>query len=84
MTSGHIALSFEGAAEDSHMGQPDFRMGGKILFLALVDKGDDAHTAKRIDGRRSNRRITNCLETTSRAKREERKPPAIVSAADHN
>jgi len=26
-----IALSFEGAKEDSHMGSPDFRVGGKIF-----------------------------------------------------
>ena len=26
-----IALSFEGAEESSHMGQPDFRVGGRIF-----------------------------------------------------
>jgi hypothetical protein len=37
-----IALSLEGAEECSHMGQPDFRVGGKILrpWLQLTrDKG---------------------------------------------
>jgi hypothetical protein len=35
-----IALSFEGAEESSHMGQPDFRVGGKIFAtLASEDQG---------------------------------------------
>ena len=35
-----IALGFEGAEESSHMGQPDFRVGGKIFAtLASADKG---------------------------------------------
>ena len=35
-----IALSFDGAQESSHMGQPDFRVGGKIFAtLASQDKG---------------------------------------------
>jgi YjbR len=35
-----IALSFEGAEEGSHMGQPDFRVGGRIFAtLASADKG---------------------------------------------
>jgi hypothetical protein len=35
-----IALSFEGAEESSHMGQPDFRVGGRIFAtLASSDKG---------------------------------------------
>jgi hypothetical protein len=35
-----IALSFEGAEESSHMGQPDFRVGGRIFAtLASADKG---------------------------------------------
>ena len=35
-----IALSFEGAAEDSHMGAPDFRVGGRIFAtLASRDEG---------------------------------------------
>jgi YjbR len=35
-----IALSFEGAEESSHMGQPDFRVGGRIFAtLAAADKG---------------------------------------------
>jgi hypothetical protein len=32
-----IALSFEGAEESSHMGQPDFRVGGKI-FATLASQ----------------------------------------------
>src|SRR5712692_3904667 len=35
-----IALSLEGAEESSHMGQPDFRVGGKIFAtLAAQDQG---------------------------------------------
>ena len=35
-----IALSFEGAEEGSHMGAPDFRVGGKIFAtLASQDQG---------------------------------------------
>ena len=35
-----IALSFEGAKESSHMGSPDFRVGGRIFAtLASGDKG---------------------------------------------
>jgi hypothetical protein len=35
-----IALSLEGAEESSHLGQPDFRVGGKIFAtLASADKG---------------------------------------------
>jgi hypothetical protein len=35
-----IALSFEGAVESSHMGQPDFRVGGKIFAtLASAHQG---------------------------------------------
>jgi hypothetical protein len=35
-----IALSFEGAEESSHMGHPDFRVGGRIFAtLASQDKG---------------------------------------------
>jgi len=35
-----IALSFEGAEEGSHMGNPDFRVGGRIFAtLASADKG---------------------------------------------
>jgi hypothetical protein len=35
-----IALSFEGAEENSHMGQPDFRVGGRIFAtLASAHKG---------------------------------------------
>jgi hypothetical protein len=35
-----IALSFEGAEEGSHMGSPDFRVGGKIFAtLASVKHG---------------------------------------------
>jgi hypothetical protein len=33
-----IALSFEGAEESSHMGQPDFRVGGRI-FATLASAG---------------------------------------------
>lgn len=33
-----IALSFEGAEEGSHMGQPDFRVGGRI-FATLASEG---------------------------------------------
>lgn len=32
-----IALSFEGAEESSHMGSPDFRVGGKI-FATLASQ----------------------------------------------
>jgi len=32
-----IALSFEGAEESSHMGSPDFRIGGRI-FATLAHK----------------------------------------------
>jgi hypothetical protein len=36
----HIALSLEGAEESSHMGQPDFRVGGRIFAtLASQDQG---------------------------------------------
>jgi len=35
-----IALSFEGAEESSHMGQPDFRVGGRIFAtLASAHQG---------------------------------------------
>jgi len=35
-----IALSFEGAEESSHMGKPDFRVGGRIFAtLASADQG---------------------------------------------
>jgi YjbR len=35
-----IALSFEGAEESSHMGAPDFRIGGRIFAtLASEDQG---------------------------------------------
>src|SRR4051794_34915041 len=35
-----IALSFKGADERSHMGQPDFRVGGRIFAtLAMREKG---------------------------------------------
>lgn len=35
-----IALSMEGAEESSHMGSPDFRVGGRIFAtLASQDKG---------------------------------------------
>jgi hypothetical protein len=35
-----IALSFQGAEEGSHMGNPDFRVGGRIFAtLASADKG---------------------------------------------
>jgi hypothetical protein len=35
-----IALSFEGAEESSHMGSPDFRVGGKIFAtLASQNQG---------------------------------------------
>jgi hypothetical protein len=35
-----MALSFEGAEEGSHMGHPDFRVGGRIFCtLAHADKG---------------------------------------------
>lgn len=33
-----IALSFEGAEESSHMGQPDFRVGGKIFATLAAEK----------------------------------------------
>ncbi len=35
-----IALSLEGAEESSHMGQPDFRVGGRIFAtLAAAEQG---------------------------------------------
>jgi hypothetical protein len=35
-----IALSMSGAEESSHMGSPDFRVGGRIFAtLAMADKG---------------------------------------------
>jgi hypothetical protein len=34
-----IALSFEGAEESSHMGAPDFRVGGRI-FATLASQSD--------------------------------------------
>jgi hypothetical protein len=35
-----IALSLEGAEESSHMGQPDFRVGGRIFAtLAAASRG---------------------------------------------
>ena len=34
-----IALSFEGAEEGSHMGSPDFRVGGRI-FATLASQGN--------------------------------------------
>jgi hypothetical protein len=35
-----LALSFEGAKESSHMGKPDFRVGGRIFAtLASADEG---------------------------------------------
>src|SRR6266849_4142399 len=35
-----IALSFEGAEESSHMGNPDFRVGGRIFAtLSSADQG---------------------------------------------
>lgn len=34
-----IALSFEGAEESSHMGSPDFRVGGRI-FATLASQAD--------------------------------------------
>ena len=35
-----IALSFEGTEESSHVGSPDFRVGGRIFAtLASLDKG---------------------------------------------
>ncbi len=33
-----IALSFEGAAEGSHMGAPDFRVGGRIFATLASEK----------------------------------------------
>ncbi|MGH9676300.1 MAG: MmcQ/YjbR family DNA-binding protein [Candidatus Acidiferrum sp.] len=33
-----IALSFEGAEESSHMGQPDFRVGGRIFATLASGK----------------------------------------------
>lgn len=33
-----IALSFEGAEESSHMGSPDFRVGGKIFATLASQK----------------------------------------------
>jgi hypothetical protein len=36
----HMALSFDGAEEGSHMGAPDFRVGGRIFAtLAMQDQG---------------------------------------------
>jgi hypothetical protein len=35
----HIALSLEGAEESSHMGSPDFRVGGRI-FATLASQSD--------------------------------------------
>jgi hypothetical protein len=35
-----IALSFEGAEEGSHMGQPDFRVGGRIFATLASAKQD--------------------------------------------
>jgi hypothetical protein len=35
-----IALSFEGAEESSHMGQPDFRVGGRIFATLASAKQD--------------------------------------------
>ena len=34
-----IALSFDGAEENSHMGAPDFRVGGRI-FATLASQDD--------------------------------------------
>jgi len=35
-----LALAIQGAEEGSHMGQPDFRVGGRIFAtLAMADKG---------------------------------------------
>jgi hypothetical protein len=36
-----LALSFDGAEERSHMGHPDFRVGGKIF--ATLGAPDDGH-----------------------------------------
>ena len=33
-----IALSFEGVEESSHMGQPDFRVGGRIFATLASEK----------------------------------------------
>jgi hypothetical protein len=33
-----IALSFEGTAESSHMGSPDFRVGGRIFATLAAQK----------------------------------------------
>jgi hypothetical protein len=33
-----IALSFEGSEESSHMGQPDFRVGGRIFATLASEK----------------------------------------------
>jgi hypothetical protein len=33
-----IALSFEGAEESSHMGQPDFRVGGRVFATLAAEK----------------------------------------------
>jgi len=33
-----IALSFDGAVESSHMGAPDFRVGGKIFATLASEK----------------------------------------------
>jgi hypothetical protein len=33
-----IALSFEGAEESSHMGQPDFRVGGRVFATLASEK----------------------------------------------
>jgi hypothetical protein len=44
-----IALSFEGAEEGSHMGSPDFRVGGRIfatLAMAKLGYGNIALTAE--------------------------------------
>jgi YjbR len=36
----HLALALEGAEEGSHMGHPDFRVGGRIFAtLASADQG---------------------------------------------
>jgi predicted DNA-binding protein (MmcQ/YjbR family) len=34
-----IALSLEGAEESSHMGQPDFRVGGRIFATLAAAQG---------------------------------------------
>jgi hypothetical protein len=33
-----LALSFEGAEEGSHMGQPDFRVGGRIFATLAAER----------------------------------------------